>query len=407
MTAATLRERLTRAFVQARQSFDLSRLVFDALPDAPERVCLIAAGKSAPEMARGALLRWPEAIEIALVVAPFDTPCDLDDRRVELLRASHPIPDETSVKAATRALEVARMSAPGHLVVLISGGASSLLCAPHDAISLEEKVAVTRALLLSGAAISEVNTVRRHLSRLKGGGLARVAHPACTTTYLVSDVIDGAPHDVGSGPALCDPTTLAEARKILWRYAPLYGTIPLVESLKASDPAGQPGRTNAKTLLSPADFAFATARALEAEGFRARVLPPSLASAALLVPEYALLAEGLAPGEALVRAAEPSLSVDASAPGRGGRAGHLAALVAPHLPPGAAFLAGASDGVDGSSDASGAVVDAGFVATLGRRYAELVAAFDTATAHELAGTALSGGATGLNLADVHILARNA
>lgn len=399
MTAALLRERLTRAFVEARCSFDLARIVSDALPAAPERVSLIAAGKSAPEMAKGALLRWGEAIEAALVVAPPDTPCDLDDPRVDVLRAAHPTPDESSVEAARQALDLAgRCSSSGaHLVVLISGGASSLLCAPHDAISLAEKIAVTRALLQSGAAITEVNTVRRHLSRIKGGGLARAASPSITWTYLVSDVIDGAPHDVGSGPSVSDPTTLEEARKILWRYAPLFGTLPLVESLKTTT-------TNVEPLLSPGDFASATARALETEGFRVRLLPPSVASVALLVAEYTLLAKSLAPGEALVRAAEPALSVDAGAPGRGGRAGHLAALVARHLPPSVAFLSGASDGVDGSSRASGAVVDADFVARVGPRYASLVATFDTAVAHELAGTALRGGATGLNLADVHILA---
>ncbi|MEO6420653.1 MAG: DUF4147 domain-containing protein [Polyangiaceae bacterium] len=402
MTAALLRERLTRAFEEARRSYDLAHLVYANLPAPPERVQLIAAGKSAPEMAKGALERWGEAIELALVVAPHDTPCDLDDPRIELLRASHPVPDETSVAAARRALEVARGSAPAHLLVLVSGGASSLLCAPHDVISLADKIAVTRALLLSGASIAEVNTVRRHLSRIKGGGLARAAHPAVTSTFLVSDVIDGAAHDVGSGPALPDPTTVEDARKILWRYAPAHGTMPLVESLKTTEPAG---RGIVKTLVSPGDFASATASRLDVNGLRVRVLPPSIASVAMLVAEYTLLAKSLAPGEVVVRSAEPALSVDVGNPGRGGRAGHLAALVARHLPPDVVFLAGASDGVDGSSDASGAVVDADFVATVGPRYAALVAAFDTATAHELAGTALPGGPTGLNLADVHILAR--
>ncbi len=402
MSTALLRERLTRAFEEARRSYNLANLVDANLPEPPERARLIAAGKSAPEMAKGALGRWGEAIELALVIAPHDTPCDLDDPRVELLRAAHPVPDETSVEAARRALEVARRCSPAHLLVLISGGASSLLCAPHDAISLAEKIAVTRTLLHSGASISEVNTVRRHLSRIKGGGLARAAHPAITSTFLVSDVIEGAPHDVGSGPSLPDPTTLEDARTILWRYAPAFGTIPLVESLKTTDPAG---RGIAKTLVSPADFASATAFRLNVHGIRVRVLPPSIAPVALLVAEYTLLAKSLAPGEVVVRAAEPALSIAAGAPGRGGRAGHLAALVARHLPPDVVFLAGASDGVDGSSGASGAVVDADFVAKVGARYAALIAAFDTATAHELAGTALPGGATGLNLADVHILAR--
>jgi len=415
-----LAERLVRAYHDALSSFDLAALVRSALPDAPPapgRTRVLAIGKAAPAMARGALERWGAAIERALVVAPDGLACTLHASApsvpIDVIHAAHPVPDASSVRAADAALDLAAGAArraeafgaeQGALVVLLSGGASALACAPRAPIDLATKAAVTRALLASGASIGELNTVRRHLSRIKGGGLARAAWPARTIAYVVSDVIatpleESALHDVGSGPTVPDPTTACEARRVLLRFAPAYASLPLVETLKAAD--AEAASQRASLLLAPEDLARAAARSLGA-----RLLPPSTASVRDLADEYAAIARDLAPGEAVVRVAEPSLCVTAESPGRGGRSCHLAALVAPHLPPSTAFLAGASDGVDGTSDTAGAVVDAAFLARVGAAdYTAAVARFDTGTAHVVAGTALPSGPTGINLCDLHVLAR--
>jgi hydroxypyruvate reductase len=279
------------------------------------------------------------------------------------------------------------------------------MCAPHPGIDREQKVAVIAALLASGSSIAELNTVRRHLSRIKGGGLAlaALARGARLLTLLASDVIDGAPEDVGSGPSVPDPTTVADAHAVLWRRAPAHASIPLVETWKG----GQDARCRSRVVLDPDGLAAAMARKLTAEGFSVRELRPSRAAAAQLVAEYMHAATTLAPGEAIVRAAEPAIAV-ANATGRGGRAGHLAALVARHLPPGVTFLAGASDGVDGSSGTAGAVVDVSAIARAGTdRWSDALARFDTGPLHLALGTAIPGGPTGLNLCDVHVLARSA
>jgi hydroxypyruvate reductase len=406
----TLAATLLGAFQAAVRGIDLAGLVADVLAvDAPREasgVRVIAIGKAAPKMAEGALAAYGAAIEELLLIAPDDTVCSLTDPRVTLVRAAHPLPDERSVAASASAFELTgRLGAGEQLVVLVSGGASSLACAPHPAITREQKVKVIDALLASGSSIAELNTVRRHLSRIKGGGLAvaALARNARVLTLLASDVIDGGLEDIGSGPTVPDPTTAADAHAVLWRRTPAHAGIPLVETWKGGDAT----RWRAQIVLDPDGLAAAMAQKLTALGFRVRELRASRAAAAQLVAEYTHPATTLAPGEAIVRAAEPALAVDHAA-GHGGRAGHLAALVARHLPPNVTFLAGASDGVDGSSGTAGAVVDVSAIAKAGaERWSDALARFDTGPLHLGLGTAIPGGPTGLNLCDVHVLARRA
>jgi hydroxypyruvate reductase len=283
----------------------------------------------------------------------------------------------------------------GRVLVLISGGASALVCAPVKGISLERKRAVVRRLVADDATIAEINVVRRHLSRIKGGGLLRVARGE-VRTIVASDVIGGAPHDVGSGISVLDPTTVADAKRVARRRR--LGALPFRETCKKA-PLGITLRT--RVAASPEQFARALARELRREGLRTSVGAPKTGSVASLVVEYEGLAEMLGPEEAIVFSAEPVLAVRAR-PGRGGRSTHLAALLAPRLAPGVVFLAGATDGVDGSSETAGAVVDAA-CALPGRDRA--IARFDTGALHRRAKTALLIGPTGLNFADVHVLAR--
>ena len=401
--ARTFAAGLSATFARAVASFDLAAHVAAALAplECPPRVRLIAAGKAAPAMTRGAFSVWNACIERALVVAPDGTPPPPLDARIELLRAAHPVPDARSVFAASRALDLVRGAEV--TLVLVSGGASALLCAPHDGVTLATKREVTRALLASGAGIREINVVRRHLSRIKGGGLARAAWPGRIIALLASDVLAGPEEDVptviGSGPTVPDPTTIDDARAILARHG-VSAPPPHHETLKRGEPAA--ALQTSAIVASPGAFAAHLAAALAP--LRVRQLEATTRDIHRVAAEYLALAAGLLPGEALVRPAEPSLSVPGSATGTGGRASHLAALVACGLPAGVAFLAGATDGVDGTSTAAGASVDA---TTFTDRAAVDAALRDHATAalHARAGSAIVLGPTGLNFSDVHVLAR--
>jgi glycerate 2-kinase len=391
---------LERAFRRALAGIDLSARVRHAVSiDVPASgdVDVLSIGKAAPSMASGALAALGPRAGRVLIVAP-------DGARVSVpgadaLLAAHPLPDVRSVRAAERALSFVATARSRVVLVLISGGASSLVCAPYG-MTLARKVAITRALLHANVTISDVNTVRRHLSWIKGGGLAREARVPLVT-LLASDVIRGGAHDVGSGPSVADPTTCADARAILERHLHLH---PRLRETLAPRDARAPHR-RARIVASPLTMARALASELERAGLRVRVLAAATRDIARFASEYARWAHSLAAGEAIVRAAEPTVSVNVSRPGRGGRSSHLAAMVARSLPRDVAFLAGATDGVDGSSRAAGAVVDARFMDVGVTKVERALATFDTATLHERSGTAIVTGPTGHNLADVHVLAR--
>jgi hydroxypyruvate reductase len=380
------RARLRDAFLRAVASIDPAD-VGDLRGIAAPLV--VAVGKAAPAMARGVLARCADVRGI--VVTTDATRCALPRARFEVLRAGHPLPDARSVRAAARVMDRVRAH-EGPVVFCISGGASALLCAPVEGVTLAQKRAITRRLLAAGATITEMNVVRRHLSRVKGGGLLRLARGR-TRTKILSDVIDGGLEDIGSGPTVVDPTTAARARAIAKRFG--LGALPFVETLKRAGPDHR-----AEIVAGPDSLARAVARELRGLGLRPRVLPPSRAPVDAFVAEYTRIAATLRPGQALVRAAEPSVRITAAKPGRGGRSTHLAALLARRLPAGVLFLAGASDGADGTSRTAGAVVDRCFHPTPGA-----LERFDTAPDHRRAETAILTGPTGVNLADVHVLAR--
>jgi glycerate 2-kinase len=373
-------------------------------------VSVIAIGKAAPAMTEGALARWGDAIHEALVVTTDDTDISplAGDPRVEILRGSHPIPDRRSRLAAERCLERARACstrpAGALLLVLVSGGASALVCAPARGVTLREKQSVTRAMLASGASIQEINVVRRHLSRIKGGGLARAASPCPVATLVVSDVIGGVLGDVGSGPSVGDRSTVSDARRLLRAFAPGWAELPLVATGPASNVVVE------RIVASPEDAARAMAGELRALGLVVRILPPSQASASELAVEYVALAKRLRPGTAVVRAAEPSIVI-AKPSGKGGRSTHLAALVGlelAHLPRRVTFLAAATDGVDGASGTGGAAIGSSFESQVGERaIRRALARFDTGPLHRSTGTALPLRPSGNNLADLHVLIAHA
>ncbi len=368
---------------EAIASIDLGARVRDAVAGIREPVVVAAVGKAAPAMARAAI----DALNVtrAVVVAPDGT----DARGLDVIRAAHPIPDERSVAAAEALLDAAR-GAP-LLLALISGGASALACAPAPGVSLAEKQTVVRAMLDSGAPITEVNRVRRHLSRIKGGGLAAVAQR--TISLAVSDVIGGTAADIGSGPATEAPDDLAAARAALNRYA------PGLSSLGARMVPSRKVTSSSRIVADPSDLAAAAAGSARARGYSVVVLEPSLGEADALALEYVALCRTLPKGRAIVRVAEPYVALPPEH-GHGGRAGRVA-LVAWNegLPDGVGLACIASDGVDGSAGASGAIVEG----TINAR--DALARYDDAPFLRAHGAAVDLGPTGQNLCDLHILLR--
>jgi hydroxypyruvate reductase len=412
--AERTRRALVDAFLGALADLDPAELVERALPPKPPedaRVRLVAAGKAALAMTQGAVARWGDRVEAALVVTVDDAPGSTfahDPARISVLHASHPLPDERSVRAAEAALAHVSGLDPKDLVLaLVSGGASALLCLPPPGMSLSDKRRVVRTLLEGGAPIRDVNLVRRRLSGIKGGRLALAAAPALVQTLIVSDVVGGAPHDVGSGPSVPDPTPIDEAHRALATYAPALVAEGLGEHLRALPaPRDFPVRTCATILAGPEDLGRAVAARLEALGFSVEVTAPEGGDAAAVAARRVEQARSLAPGHALVIPCEPTVVLPAQR-GQGGRAGRVALCAMRALPPNTALLCGASDGADGSSGTAGAAVtrDAAEGADRRRLIDEALATFDDATAHRALGTAIEAGPTGHNLTDVHVIAR--
>jgi hydroxypyruvate reductase len=386
--AAMLHAALAELHPMARVAAALTDLV-------PEmEIHMLAIGKGAPSMARGAVMAWESHITRSLIITSDDT----DAFGMEVIRGGHPIPDERSVLAANLCLDfVAR--APS-LLVLVSGGASSLVCAPAPGVTLKTKQWVTRRLLESGAPVSEINVVRKHLSLIKGGGLARAAGDAPIFTLVMSDVVKGKPEDVGSGPSLEDRSTIARAHKIVAKWAPDLGELPFVKTGKVKN------AFDLKVVVAPADLARAMSSRLRQKHYKVTLRAPTVAPVERVAKDYLAAAATMKPGEALVGAAEPSVKLPPGTKGRGGRSTHLATLVGRALPPGFVFGAFATDGVDGASGTAGAIVDDDFRhGSPPALIDQALLTYDTGSLHLAAGTALPEEPTGHNLADLHVLVR--
>jgi hydroxypyruvate reductase len=315
----------------------------------PGRTILLALGKAAVPMAQVVEARWQGPLS-GLAVAPRGGEARLE--RIEVAGAGHPVPDEASVAAAGRLLALALEAGPGDLVlVLLSGGASALACLPGEGLGLAAKQDLTRALLSSGADVREINCVRRHLSRFKGGRLALAAAPARLVTLAISDVVGDSPEDVGSGPTAADPTSLADARAVLARHgiaAPRRGW-----SETPDDVAGA-----WRLVASGADALAAAAAEARRLGYEVRLLHGE-GEAREAGRAHARLALQAAPGTALISGGE--LTVTVRGAGRGGPNQEYALAAALELAgrSGISGLAADTDGLDGSGEAAGAFFGGG------------------------------------------------
>jgi len=297
-------------------------------------------------------------------------------KRVRMIEAGHPVPDAAGLEGADRALKLADGADVKDLVlVLISGGASANWIAPADGIPFEDKQAVTRALLRSGAVIGEINTVRKHLSRIKGGRLAVHAHPAKLVTIAISDVPGDDPSAIGSGPTIPDPTTLHDARAIVAKYnldLPDSITRALNEPKNETPKPGDHIFTGNQVTLAarPADAMRAAEAAVRAAGYDCISLGDRVEGEACEVAgAHAELARKLrAQGKRAVILSGGELTVTIRGNGRGGpnQEYALALAIAIAGMPAVAALAGDTDGTDGgggaATDPAGALVDGESVA---------------------------------------------
>jgi hydroxypyruvate reductase len=351
------------------------------LPAAPAgRLILLAAGKAAGSMAEVAEVHYLDGMKLspdriagaAVARHGYGRPT----RVVEMIEAGHPIPDAAGVAAAERALALADGATADDLVlVLMSGGASANWIAPAAGLSFADKQAVTRALLRSGANIGEINTLRKHLSRIKGGRLARHAYPAQLVTIAISDVPGDDPSAIGSGPTVPDPTTLADARAIVAKYQldlPGAVTRALNDAANESPKPGDAAFAGSRFALAarPADALRAAQAAVIAAGYDCVMLGDGLEGEAREVAgrHAALVRELRARNERAVILSGGELTVTIRGQGRGGPNQEYALALALGLAgmPAVTALSADTDGTDGgagaATDPAGALVDGGTVA---------------------------------------------
>jgi glycerate 2-kinase len=399
---------LKEAFFHALKATDPYRLTQRALP--PWRPDLIlAVGKAAAPMLKAALDRYGE-VSYHLTLPQGQDPLGL---RARLAR--HPVPDEGSLKAAEEVLALLQSLSPkARVLALVSGGGSALWCAPLG-ISLEEKKALTEALLKSGAGIGEVNAVRKHLSRIKGGR-ALLATKARVHALLLSDVPGDDPSVIASGPFHPDPSTYQEALSILDRHGlafprarevllrGLWGEVP--ETLKSGDPALK--RLSWRVVGRNLDLLKAAQGFLREEGHRAVILSDRFGGEARDLARFhaelaeAIRAHGVPFRKPLFLLSGGEAQVRVEGGGRGGRNLEFLLALYAHLKAPVHALAADSDGLDGSSGAAGALLTPEVWAK-GLDPRPYLERNDSLAFFQEAGTLLITGPTGTNLNDFRLL----
>ncbi|MFQ5959148.1 MAG: glycerate kinase, partial [Alphaproteobacteria bacterium] len=368
MPAADPRALLRELFDAALDAAAPARCLPPHLPEPPPgRTVVVGAGKASAEMARIVEAHWTGNLG-GLVVTRYGHAAAT--RAIEVVEAAHPVPDRAGRKAARRILESVRGLGKDDLVLcLISGGGSALLALPAAGVSLDDKQAVNRALLRAGATISEINCVRKHLSAIKGGRLAAAAAPARVIALLISDVPGDDPHVIASGPTVADPTSFADARAVLAKYAIDPPASVRAHLQAAVDETPKPGdarlaRAESRLVATPRAALEAAAARARAAGFEALILGDAVEGEARDVGrDHAAIARRAATaGEpagapcAILSGGETTVTVRGR--GRGGRNGEYLLSLALGLDglAGVWALACDTDGIDGSEDNAGAVI---------------------------------------------------
>ena len=406
-----LRSAFQAAIDQADPKAAVARHMTAVSHNANGRVIVIAAGKAAPGMLRGAMAQLGQNIEAICV-----THKENQDRieNIPFFNSGHPIPDDVGLKATQMIAEIlARTTADDHVIALISGGASALLPAPAQGISLADKQALNAALLASGLDIVEMNMIRQQVSTLKGGGLLRQAAPAHVSAYILSDVVGDDLRAIASGPTVAPLGTKTSARERLQQVG-AWDTLPASITVHMQGPDVNddlPKATN--TLVGSNRQSVEAAAAHLRPDFNVIAIDDPLVGDVDTAAQTIITALDnqlpVSAPTAIVWGGETTVQLQGD--GRGGRNQEMALLVAQHLndcnpTQGIHFLSGGTDGRDGPTDAAGAIVDAGTWARItdaGLDPAALLANNDSYAALQASGDLLITGATGTNVADIQIL----
>lgn len=426
MNAPASRRTLLRAlYDEAVEAAQPAHCLAPHWPEPPKgRIVLLAGGKAAGRMAKaaedhfiGRLGLGPDRFNgLAVTRTGYGVPTE----RIEIVEAAHPVPDAIGVAATQRILALASAAGPDDLVLaLLSGGASANWIAPLGALTLSDKQAVTRALLRSGAGIGAMNTLRKHLSAIKGGRLALAARPAPLVTLGISDVPYDDPSVIGSGPTVPDPSTQADALAIVRDYgitlpdaAAALLADPAQESPKPGDPAF--ADTTYRVVASPALSLAVVAHKARAAGYELINLGAEVAGEARLVAqEHAALARDChAAGRKVAILSGGELTVTIKGHGRGGPNQEYALALAMALDgtPGIEAIAGDTDGTDGggghADDPAGAYIDPTTRArglAAGRNPVIDLDNNDSTGFFEAVGDLLSPGPTGTNVNDLRAI----
>lgn len=358
---------LRELFAAAVDAAHPRQVLADHLPaDRTGRAIVIGAGKAAAAMAEAIEAAWEGEIS-GLVVTRYGHGADC--RKIEVVEAAHPVPDDAGERVARRVLEmVSNLQESDRVIFLLSGGGSSLLALPADGISLADKQAINKALLRSGAHIGEMNCVRKHLSAIKGGRLAKACWPASVYTYAISDVPGDEATVIASGPTVADPTTSAQALEILTRYnieipanVRQWLEDPRSETVKADDPCL--ARSHFQLIARPQQSLEAAAVKARAAGISPLILGDLEGEAREVAKVHAGIARQIAmhgqplPAPCVILSGGET-TVTVRGEGRGGRNAEFLLSLTESLKGlhGVYALAGDTDGIDGSEDNAGALM---------------------------------------------------
>ncbi|MEM1585904.1 MAG: glycerate kinase [Candidatus Bathyarchaeia archaeon] len=391
-----------------------------------KRIFVVGGGKASGYMAEAIEEILGDKINNGIIVIPHGTSGNFNLRFIKVHEASHPIPDEDSVKGARRILELAERAEESDLIMcLISGGGSSLMAYPHDGISLEDKRRVTDILLKCGAKIDEINAVRKHLSGFKGGRLARVAYPATVISLLLSDVI-GDPLDViASGPTVPDPTTFRDAINVLKKYNVWNDTPETVRNFLVSGDGGlveETPKAGDQCFKRVHNFVIGNNRLacmaaideLRREGLNTLLLTTYMEGEARVIGSFfgSIIREVIVSWSPIRRpagiVAGGETTVTVIGKGKGGRNQEIALSSALRISGmnGVAIASFSTDGIDGPTDAAGAIADGSTIERsrmMGLDAEGYLFNNDSYTFFKHLGDLIFTGPTGTNVNDVTIL----
>lgn len=405
---------LKTLFHAAVAAADPARVLAANLPERPKgKTVVVGAGKGAAQMAQVFERLWDGPLSGAIVTRyGYGAPCE----RIEVLEASHPLPDESGLRASQRLMQEASGLTEDDLVVaLICGGGSALLPMPAAGLTLQDEIAVNRALLASGAPISAMNAVRKHVSLIKGGRLAAAAHPAKVVSLVVSDIPGDDPALVASGPTIPDGSTREDALRYIERYR-LELPQKAMDFIRGGDcaaptPSDPRFASNTVRLVASAAVSLeAAAAAARAAGVEAVILSDAMEGEASEVGRvHAAIAREVAVrnrpfSKPVVILSGGETTVTIRGKGKGGRNSEFLLSLALGIDgcPGVSALAADTDGIDGSEDNAGAFADGTSIARLAANNIDAAALLDrndSWSAFDAIGDIFKPGPTGTNVND--------